>query len=126
MFPVRLILFLFATLVFSLATPLRGSDLVQDETTAVVKPPGETITIVNLEQNADPHVSGTSMVIKQSFTQSRAYVVSQPLIIWPGSEAIMLKEKIQNYAERTSINNLDKTLLTATLHYSFTGYSMAY
>ena len=126
MIPVRVILFLFATLVFSLATPLRGSDLVQDETTAVVKPPGETIIIVNLEQNADPHVSGTSMVIKQSFTQSRAYVVSQQLIIWPGSEAIMLKEKIPNYAAGISINNLAKPLLTATLHYSFTGYSMAY
>ena len=126
MIPVRVILFLFATLVFSLATPLKGSDLVQDETTAVVKPPGETITIVNLEQNADPHVSGTSMVIEHLLTQSRAYVVSQQLIIWPESEASMFKQKVQNYAEGTSINNLAKPLLIATLHYSLTGYSMAY
>lgn len=125
MSPVRFILFLFATLVFSLATPLKGSDLVQD-LTAVVKPPGETTTIVTLEQNTDPYVSVASMVIEQSFAQSRAYVVSQQLIIWPGSEAIMLKQNVPIYAERTSVNNLFKPLLIATLHYSLTGYSMAY
>lgn len=124
--PVRFILFLFATLVFSLATPLRGSNLVQDLTTVVVKPPGETTTIVTLQQNADPSASVASLVIKQSFTQSRAYVVSQQPITWPESEVIMLKQKIPNYAERTSINNLTKPLLFATLQYSFTGYSMAY
>lgn len=124
--PVRFILFLFATLVFSLATPLRGSNLVQDLTTVVVKPPGETTTIVTLEQNADPYVSVASMVIEQSFAQSRAYVVSQQLIIWPESEAIMFKQNVPIYAERTSVNNLTKPLLIATLHYSFTGYSMAY
>ena len=126
MFPIRCILFLFATLVFSLATPLKGSNLVQDLTTVIVKPPGETTTIVTLEQNADPCVLVASMVIEHSFTQSRAYVVSQQLIIWPESEAIMFKQNVPNYAEGTSINNLAKPLLIATLHYSFTGYNMAY
>ena len=126
MLPLRCILFLFATLVFSLATPLRGSNLVQDETTAVVKPPGETISIVNLEQNFDSPVSGVSMVIEQSFTQSQAYVISQQFIILPESEVIMFKKKIPNYVVGISINNLTKPLLSARLHYSLTGYSMAY
>ena len=126
MIPVRCILFLFATLVFSLATPLKGSSLVQDETTVIVKPPGEAINIVTLEQNANPYASVASLVIKQSFTQSRAYVVSQQPITWPGSDEIVLKKKVPKYIEGTSINNLTKPPLITTYHYSTIGYSMAY